>query len=48
MKTTGERFVTALEKKEMRNAIIDYGALQHSPINDNMDSYGMQVCLMSG
>jgi hypothetical protein len=32
IKTKGKHGVSGVEKREMRNAILDYGALQHSPV----------------
>jgi len=34
IKTKGEQGVTRNERQEMKNAIIDYGALQASPVHD--------------
>lgn len=39
----GEQIVTPNERREMRNAINDYGALQPSPVHDNPDSDGPSV-----
>jgi hypothetical protein len=33
----GEQSVTANKRREMRNAINDYGALQSSPVHENSD-----------
>jgi hypothetical protein len=35
IKTRGENGVSSSERNEMRNAIVDYGALHHTPTHDN-------------
>jgi hypothetical protein len=40
IKTKGEQSITQNERREMRNAIVDYGALQPSPVQSSSDNEG--------
>jgi hypothetical protein len=40
IKTKGEQSITQNERREMRNAIVDYGALQPSPVHSSSDNEG--------
>jgi hypothetical protein len=40
IKTKGEQSITQNERREMRNAIVDYGALQPSPVHSSSSNEG--------
>ncbi|TLD32500.1 hypothetical protein E2P81_ATG05476 [Venturia nashicola] len=40
IKTKGEQSITQNERREMRNAIVDYGALQPSPVHSSSENEG--------
>jgi hypothetical protein len=35
IKTRGVDSVTTIQRNEMKDAIVDYGALHHTPVQDN-------------
>lgn len=46
IKTKGEHSITQNERREMRNAIVDYGALQPSPVHSSDNEGGPAVGLL--